>query len=130
MTQDAAESTLYMGEDGIYVRDDGPRAAPALLLIHGSGSSSRAWEPLVPLLTRSHRVIRLDLLGHGQSAKPEGPFYGIPEQALRAGAVLDRLGITRVIAVGHSSGGYTATALAEQRPNLVSALALINTGPT
>jgi pimeloyl-ACP methyl ester carboxylesterase len=42
---------------------------------------------------------------------------------------MDRLGVERVIAVGHSSGGATATALAERRPDLVTALVLINTGP-
>ena len=42
---------------------------------------------------------------------------------------MDRLGVEHVIVVGHSSGGNTATALAEQRPDLVTALALINTGP-
>jgi len=42
---------------------------------------------------------------------------------------MDRLGVERVIVVGHSSGGGAATALAEQRPDLVAALVLINTGP-
>jgi pimeloyl-ACP methyl ester carboxylesterase len=41
----------------------------------------------------------------------------------------DRLDVERVIVVGHSSGGAAATALAERRPDLVAALALINTGP-
>ncbi|GAA3425818.1 alpha/beta fold hydrolase [Streptosporangium sandarakinum] len=46
------------------MRQDGPRDAPALLLIHGSASSTRSWDPMVPLLTGSYRVIRIDLLGH------------------------------------------------------------------
>ena len=81
------------------------------------------------MLARSHRVIRVDLLGHGRSAKPEDRSYALPDQARRAGAAMDRLGVARVIAVGQSSGGATATALAEQRPDLVAALVLINTGP-
>ncbi len=43
--------------------------------------------------------------------------------------MLDRLGAGQVTAIGHSTGGYVATALAEQRPGQVAALALINTGP-
>jgi pimeloyl-ACP methyl ester carboxylesterase len=123
------ESTLPLDDGEIHVCQDGPRDAPALLLIHGTAASLRTWDPMVPLLTGSHRVIRIDLLGCGQSARPDGASYAIQDQARRAGAALDRLGVTRAIAVGHSSGGTVATALTEQRPDLVTALALINTGP-
>ncbi len=127
---EATEDVALSLEGGtIHVGQDGPRDAPALLLIHGSGASTRSWDPLVPLLTDSHRVIRIDLLGHGRSAKPADGDYAIPAQACRAGMALDRLGVTNAIVVGHSSGGLTATALAERRPDLVTALALINTGP-
>ncbi|WP_182886466.1 alpha/beta fold hydrolase [Microbispora sp. H10885] len=122
-------STLSLDDGDIHVCQDGPRDAPALLLIHGSASSARSWDSLVPLLTGSHRVIRIDLLGHGRSAKPAGPSYATPDQGRRAGVVLDRLGVERAIVVGHSSGGAVATALAERRPDLVIALVLINTGP-
>ncbi len=50
-------------------------------------------------------------------------------QAARVGDVVDALDIGPVVVVGHSSGGFVATALAEQRPDLVSAVALIDTGP-
>jgi pimeloyl-ACP methyl ester carboxylesterase len=123
------ESTLPLDGGEIHVRQDGPRDAPALLLIHGTAASLRSWDPLVPLLTGSHRVIRIDLLGCGQSAKPDGASYAIPDQARRAGAALERLGVEHAIVVGHSSGGCVAAALTEQRPDLVTALALINTGP-
>ena len=124
------ESILPLDGGDIYVCQDGPRDAPALLLIHGSASSTRSWDLMVPALTVSHRVIRIDLLGHGRSAKPAGARYEVPEQGRRAGVALDRLGVERAIVVGHSSGGTVATALAEQRPDLVTALALINTGPS
>ncbi|MET9387994.1 alpha/beta fold hydrolase [Streptomyces sp. NPDC002928] len=123
-------STLSLDDGDIYVCQDGPRDAPALLLIHGSASSTRSWNPMVPLLTGSHRVIRMDLLGHGRSAKPADRSYAIPDQARRTGVVLDRLGVEHAVVVGHSSGGAVATALAEQRPDLVTALALVNTGPS
>ena len=124
-----AEVTLSLDDGEIYVRQDGPLDAPALLLIHGNASSARWWDEMVPLLTGSHRVIRIDLLGYGRSAKPADRSYALPTQASRVGAAMDRLGVARVIAVGHSSGGAAATALAAQRPDLVAALVLINTGP-
>jgi pimeloyl-ACP methyl ester carboxylesterase len=128
--QASDEVILSLEGGNVYVRQDGLRDAPALLLIHGSGSSARVWDPLVPLLTASHRVIRADLLGHGQSDKPAGGDYAIPAQGSRIAAALDRLDVSHAVVVGHSSGGYTATALAGQRPDLVTALALINTGPS
>ncbi|MBO0826529.1 MAG: alpha/beta fold hydrolase [Streptosporangiales bacterium] len=125
----AEESVAPLADGDIHVCLDGPRDAPALLLIHGSAAFARSWDPLVPLLTGSHRVIRIDLLGSGGSAKPIGGDYAIPEQGRRTGEVLDRLGVAHAVVVGHSGGGLVATALAEQRPDLVTALALIDTGP-
>ncbi|MGW1917571.1 alpha/beta fold hydrolase [Streptomyces sp. NPDC002076] len=129
-TEATESSTLSLDDGDVHVCQDGPRDAPALLLIHGSASSTRSWNPMVPLLIGSHRVIRIDLLGHGRSAKPADRSYALPDQACRAGVALDRLGVEHAVVVGHSSGGVVATALAEQRPDLVTALALINTGPS
>ncbi|WP_284740698.1 alpha/beta fold hydrolase [Amycolatopsis sp. RTGN1] len=114
----------------LHLTDDGPRDAPVLLLIHGTASSIHSWDALLPLLTGTHRVVRIDLPGHGRSAEPDDAGYGVPDQARRAGAALDRLGVGHVVVVGHSTGGLVATALAEERPGLVSALVLVDTGPS
>jgi pimeloyl-ACP methyl ester carboxylesterase len=113
---------------GMHVVHDGPRQAPPLLLIHGSGASGAFWSPVVPALAGHHHVIRVDLPGCGQS--PPTQSYDVPVQAGRVAALLDDLGLRHVAASGHSSGGYVATALAEQRPDLVRSLALISTGPS
>jgi pimeloyl-ACP methyl ester carboxylesterase len=113
---------------GMHVVHDGSRQAPPLLLIHGSGASGSCWGPVVPALAGQYHVIRVDLPGCGQS--PPAPSYDVPEQAGRVAALLDGLGLGRVTVAGHSSGGYVATALAEQRPGLVGALALISSGPS
>ncbi|MDN5918802.1 MAG: alpha/beta hydrolase [Pseudonocardia sp.] len=125
----AQESTLALDGVEVHVRQDGPRSAPVLLLIHGTAASLHSWDLLVPLLTGSHHVIRIDLLGCGGTAAPDGASYAVPDQARLVGAALDRLGVEQAVVVGHSSGGTVATALAEQRPDLVTAVALINTGP-
>ena len=125
----SGNSTLPLDGGNIYVSQDGPRDAPTLVLIHGLGSSTRWWDRVVPMLATSYHVIRIDLLGHGRSAKPAGGGYAIPQQGRRVGQALDRLGVKHAIVVGHSTGGYVATALAEQRGDLVTALALIDTGP-
>jgi pimeloyl-ACP methyl ester carboxylesterase len=125
----ATGDSLPLNGGNVHVHQDGPRDAPALVLIHGLAGSTRWWDPLVPRLARSHHVIRIDLLGHGRSAKPTEGDYEIPAQGRRVGAALDLLGVKHAIAVGHSTGGSVATALAEQRPDLVTAVALIDTGP-
>ena len=112
----------------MHVVHDGPRQAPPLLLIHGSGASGACWGPVVGALADRHHVIRVDLPGCGQS--PPAPSYDVPEQAGRVAVLLDDLGLRHVTVAGHSSGGYVATALAEQRPDLVGSLALISTGPS
>ncbi|MCF3120399.1 alpha/beta hydrolase [Streptomyces arenae] len=124
----ASDEHPHVNSD-LHVREDGPHDAPALLLVHGTATSGRSWGALAPLLTVSHHVIRVDLPGHGRSAEPGDRNYDTSVQARRIGAALDRLGVGHVVAVGHSSGGYAVTALAEERPDLVTALALIDTGP-
>ncbi|MFI0719234.1 alpha/beta fold hydrolase [Streptomyces sp. NPDC021224] len=125
----AAQALLPLDGGDIHVCQDGPRDAPALLLVHGSGASSLSWQAMVPPLAATHRVVRIDLLGHGRSAQPADGGYGIPEQADRAARVLELLEAAPAVVVGHSSGGYTAVALAERHPQLVRGLALVNTGP-
>lgn len=105
----------------------GPQEAVPLLLIHGTAGSVAWWDPVLPALAQRHQVICVDLPGHGQS--PPAPSYEVAAQGRRVAAVIDQLGAQAVIVVGHSSGGYVATALAEQRPDLVAAVALINSGP-
>lgn len=111
-----------------HVVQDGSPGAPALLLIQNAATPIALWDPVVAALAGAYHVIRVDLLGHGPSGPAAG--YDVPAQARRAGAVLDRLSAGRVTVIGHSSGGMVATALAEQRPGQVAALALINTGPS
>ena len=70
---------------------------------------------------RDHRVIRLDLLGHGGSQKPSSG-YSIEDQAGSSRAALDQLGVQGAVVVGHSMGVSVATALAERSSQLVDRL--------
>ena len=103
--------------------------APVLLLMSNAAAPTAIWDPVVPLLAAEHRIIRVDLLG-GRTSARSGAVYNVPTWARRVGAGLDRLGVTRVTVVGHSSGCMLATSLAEQRPDTVVALALIDMGPS
>ncbi|MFD0822156.1 alpha/beta fold hydrolase [Micromonospora zhanjiangensis] len=123
------DSMVTVAGGSVHVRQDGPPDAPVLVLVHGLAGSTRWWDAVVPALAASYRVVRVDLLGHGGSAKPAGDGYSIPDQGRRVGEVLNRLGVRRALVVAHSTGGYVATALTEQRNDLVTALVLVDTGP-
>ncbi|MEV6230469.1 alpha/beta fold hydrolase [Saccharopolyspora shandongensis] len=126
-TEAYGEQIVRLPGGDVRVMQEGPPGAPAVVLLHGLAGSTAWWEPVLPALRDLH-VVRVDLLGHGGSAKP-ADGYGIAQQAGRVGAVLDRLGVRRATVVGHSTGGAVATSLAEQRRDLVAAVALIDTGP-
>lgn len=113
---------------GVHLLRDGTETAPPVLLIHGSGATGSTWQPMVAALADRFQVLRVDLPGCGRSSA--AATYAVPDQAERVAAVLDELGLEDVAVVGHSSGGYVATALAERRPELVGSLALISTGPS
>ncbi|MGH2874425.1 MAG: alpha/beta fold hydrolase [Solirubrobacteraceae bacterium] len=125
-TSDAAGTAEHPG--GMVVVEDGSSDAPAVLLLTNAAAPTAIWDPVVPLLAKGHRVIRVDLLSASTPSR-SATAYDIDTLAGRVAAVLDRLGVTRVTVIGHSSGCTVATALAEQRPNLVAALALIDMGP-
>jgi pimeloyl-ACP methyl ester carboxylesterase len=123
----SSEQIARLAGGDIHVARSGPPSAPAVVLLHGTAGSTAWWDPVMPAL-RDRHVVRVDLLGHGRSAKPAGG-YRVADQARRVGVVLDHLRVRRATVVGHSTGGMVATSLAEQRRDLVTAIALIDTGP-
>jgi 3-oxoadipate enol-lactonase / 4-carboxymuconolactone decarboxylase len=118
----------FIDIDGVtlHVRDDGPPGAPALLLVHSLGTSVDVWDAQARSLSRSFRVIRYDLRGHGLSEI--GPA-SIERFAADGVAILDGLGITTAHVGGISIGGLVALAIAAQAPARVRSLMLFDTGP-
>jgi pimeloyl-ACP methyl ester carboxylesterase len=78
-------------------------------------------------LSRSHRVIALDLLGHGSSTKPRSD-YSLGAFAVLLRDFLDELGIARATLVGHSLGGGIAMQFSYQHPEYAERLVLIASG--
>ncbi|HSS31914.1 MAG TPA: alpha/beta hydrolase [Solirubrobacterales bacterium] len=111
------------------VVEHGPRNAPPIVLIHCFTCAINWWNGMMPLLDRSHRVIAVDLRGHGGSEKPTSG-YSIPDQADLVAQALTRLGVSDAEVVGHSLGGGVVVALAERFPELVDRVVIIDTGPT
>jgi 3-oxoadipate enol-lactonase len=102
---------------------DGPRDAPALVLLDSLGSSLEMWDPQVDPLARDYRVVRFDLRGHGRSPSPRGP-YEIADLGADVLALMDRLAIDRAHLCGLSLGGMIALWLAQAVPQRVDRLVL------
>ncbi|HST56094.1 MAG TPA: alpha/beta hydrolase [Solirubrobacteraceae bacterium] len=116
---------LHLQGGDLQVREDGPRNAPAIVLLHGFASSLSWWDRVTPALAAAHHVIRFDLLGHGGSAKPRSG-YTMEHQAELVDAALAQLGVQRALIVGHSMGGVVATALATRDRARVAGIVLID----
>ncbi len=108
------------------VHDSGGPGA-VVVLLHGLGGHAMEWWPLAARLTSEFRVVAPDLRGHGASTT-------VPEDLSSAAfcddvvAVIERLGGGPVALVGQSFGAHTALLVAASRPDLVSALVLVEGG--
>ncbi|WP_155340993.1 alpha/beta fold hydrolase [Acrocarpospora corrugata] len=115
-----------LGDVRLFHTDDG-EGDGALLLVHGWGSDSHEWIHHIPALRARHRVIAVDLRGHGHSSIPEAG--NTPQRmADDLARLCAALGVPRVIAVGHSMGGQVVSHLAVERPELVAGLVTIDPG--
>jgi pimeloyl-ACP methyl ester carboxylesterase len=110
------------------VVEKGPRSASPIVLIHCFSCAINWWNRMMPMLERNHRVVAVDLLGHGGSEKPTSG-YTIPNQADLVAQALARLGVRNAVVAGHSLGGSVAVGLAERSPQLVKKVMIIDTPP-
>ena len=125
-----SEHSRFVDVDGIRVhyQEAGDPNAPALVLIHGFASSTLVWSKVFLHLARScYRLIAVDLLGYGYSAKPRNGEYTISGQAKLLVRLLDHLKIPKAIFIGSSYGGAVAATCALDYPDRVEKLILVGT---
>ncbi len=111
----------------VHLRDVGPRDDPhPVILLHGTSASLHTWEGWVPELSRTRRVISLDLPGFGLT----GPFpdddYDIARYAQFMGQVMDALDLPSSVIAGNSFGGQVALEVALTQPERVHQLVLVD----
>ena len=100
-------------------------AGEPLLLLHGFGSCiDGSWGPLIPELAKSHRVIAVNMRGHGRSTNPSGR-YTHSQTAEDIKGLLDSLKVEKVRGIGFSSGGMTLLHLATRHPDRVSKMVVV-----
>jgi pimeloyl-ACP methyl ester carboxylesterase len=127
VTEPGGEILSLPGAD-LEVVEKGSRSASPIVLIHCFTCAINYWGGMIPRLARDHRVIAIDLLGHGGSEKPKSG-YSIENQADLVAQALAKLGVRNAEVIGHSLGGPIAIALAERSPQLVSRLVAIDSIP-
>lgn len=107
----------------IYYTDSGK--GTAIILLHGFLENSSMWNKIEKKLSKKHRVICVDLLGHGQTGCL-GYIHTMEMMADAVQTVITHLKIRRYFIVGHSMGGYVSLVLAERLPDNIKGLVLMN----
>jgi pimeloyl-ACP methyl ester carboxylesterase len=118
----------YMDVAGLrlHMRDTGPRAAPAVIMLHGFGSSLQTWDYWAAGLAANHRVIAYDLPGFGLTGTDPTGDYSDDRSVAVLLALMDKLGIARASLIGNSLGGKIAWNFALKHQDRVEKLVLVS----
>ncbi|MEM7741182.1 MAG: alpha/beta hydrolase [Pseudomonadota bacterium] len=112
----------------IRVRDEGPKDAPTLLMLHGFTFSLESWNDVADDLVGEFRVVRYDLLGHGLSGPDPQKRYAPHERASFLGEVIETLDLKDPVLLGNSLGGLVSWRFAANHPDDARALVLVSPG--
>ncbi len=115
----------YLPDLRLNAEISGPEGGPGVVLLHALGTSLRIWDSVVAGLP-GHRVLRLDMRGHGLSDVPEGP-YTMGALIHDAERMIERAGLRDAVVVGLSIGGLVAQGRGPKRLDLVGGMVLSNT---
>lgn len=113
---------IYKGVEVVY-NDRGK--GPAILLLHGYLETGEIWANFEELLMEHHRVVTMDLPGHGRSGT-WGKVHTMDDLAGSVFAVIEDAHIDQVFLVGHSMGGYVALAFVEYFPERLTGYSLFH----
>ena len=108
-----------------HIEAAGPPSSDTVLMLHGFAQSTDTWSQVAEALACDLRVVLLDLIGHGGSARPRDPEpYRIDDMVAMIDQLRDALGLTRLHLVGYSMGGRIALCHAAQHPERVASVVL------
>ncbi len=109
------------GIDVHYLRTGGDK--PSVVLLHGLMLNGACWTPLARILEKDYDVIMPDARGHGNSGAPDHG-YCYDNLAADVMSLMEALGLTTPVVLGHSMGGMTAAMVASQNPKRLRGLIL------
>lgn len=116
------------GGPTIHYRDQGPRDAPVIVLLHGSNADLHTWQPWVDRLKGRYRLIRFDQRGHGLTGAASSGGYDADAFAGDVLRLVDALKLDRFVLAGNSMGGANAARFAMLHPERLAGLVLIDAG--
>ena len=123
---------LQRGDAKIFYEDNGTAddARTAILWTHGYGATSEMWQGQVAAFGHMFRLVRWDVRGHGRSEAPDDmAAYSTDHVIADMAALLDDLGLDKVILAGHSLGGFMSLRFHSFYPERVTGLILQGSGP-
>ena len=110
----------------VHLRDEGPREALPVVLLHGSNADLHTWQPWADALAGEYRIVRFDQRGHGLTGPAPDNDYSRAAFGSDIEAIADQLGLTRFVVAGNSMGGGIAMQYALDHPERVVGLVLVD----
>lgn len=123
-----SDTRVTIDDVEIRYRDEGPKNAPTIVMVHGFTSSLETWDTLANDLKSDYRIIRLDLPGHGLSGIDPSGDYSNARTVRLFSLLLKQLNLDDVTVIGNSLGGLVAWRGALDNPVTIGNLVLISPG--
>jgi pimeloyl-ACP methyl ester carboxylesterase len=110
-----------------FIIESGNKKAPAIILLHGSGSNSAMWTADVHELSKSYHVFAFDIIGECGNSSESRPAFKNENYSNWVSEIVEKLALTKVSIIGCSLGGWIAMDYAIKHPNKVDKLILLAT---
>lgn len=125
-----AESEFVTLDNGltVHLRDEGPKDAPTIILLHGSNASLHTWQQWVDRLGSDYRIIRFDQIGHGLTGPDQKDCYSAACFIDTVSRVAANRGIDKFYLGGNSMGGWVTHEFAKQHPEKLLGIILVDAG--
>ncbi len=126
----ANEASRFMNVAGvrIHYRDEGPRDAPTIVLIHANFASLLGWEAWVDALKDKYRVVRFDMTSHGLTGPDPTGRYDLERTMELAEKFIDAVGLEKFTIGGTSLGGTVSLLYTVRHPERIDRLILLSPG--